>query len=294
MDFNLVKTFVLLYKTGSVTRTAEAMFVTQPAVSHSLRRLRRLFNDELFVRGEHGLAPTTSAQSAFPGLNQALETIEETVADIRGFDPATTTREFRLRLTDLGEMYLLPDILQTITTLAPQCTIDVQPLDFAAAAEDLRYGRADAVICTPDISATDLQRDPLLPSKYVGICTTSHPRVGPTPTLDEFLAERHILVDSSSGHDLTDQALSALGHRRNVAMRIPHFAALPELVARTRCLAVAPESVADAFMRTADVRTFDLPVDTAAVTVALYTYRRTVTSPAVEWLRNVVGRVRLS
>lgn len=294
IDLNLLKAFVLLYETRSVTRTAESLFVTQPAVSHSLRRLRQLFNDDLFVRGKQGLTPTRTATGAYPRLQQALQVVEETVQDVREFDPATSTRTFSLRVTDLGEVYLLPDILAAIELYAPRATLQVDPFDLSTAAEELRHGHADAVICTPHIDAPNLQRDPLLCSSYVGLCATTHPTIGPIPTLEEFLAERHILVDPAAGHAHADAALTALGYQRDIAVRVPHFAALPELVARTRCLAVAPSGIAELFTRTSKVRTFALPVSIPAVQVSLYTHRRSLPSPAIDWLRGVMTNLEYS
>ena len=111
MDLNLMRTLVLLYQTRSVTRTAEALYITQPSVSYALRRLRHQFNDELFVRSSDGLQPTDLAEQMYPSLQQALEVIDETVSGARDFDPSTSQRAFRLLATDLGEIGLLPAVL---------------------------------------------------------------------------------------------------------------------------------------------------------------------------------------
>ncbi|SFB05421.1 transcriptional regulator, LysR family [Amycolatopsis marina] len=291
VDLNLLKTFVLLYETRSVTRTAESLFITQPSVSHALRRLRRQFNDELFLRSANGLVATETAAGIYPRLNQALEVINETVRGVGQFDPTTSERTFRLLATDLGEIALLPDVLATIGNLAPHSTVQVIPLDFSTAAEELRQGHADAVICTPRIDSADLQRDPLFRGNYLGLCARTHPRIRSRPTLEEYLAERHILVDAAAGHVDADRILTRLGHRRDVAARVPHFAVLPELVARTGYLGVVPSGVADLFTQRSDVRTFALPFEVPEVEVALYTYRRALPSPGIEWLRGTVASV---
>ncbi|MEU7484088.1 LysR family transcriptional regulator [Streptomyces sp. NPDC042319] len=288
LDLNLVKTFVLLYETRSVTRTAEALFLTQPSASHALRRLRRHFGDELFVRATEGLRPTEAAERMYPRLRQALEVITETVSDEGTFDPSTSRRTFRLSATDLGELILLPAVLAELEARAPHCRIEVTPLDSAAAAEELRRGRVDAVICTPRIDAPDIRRDPLFQERYVGLRATDHPRIGDRPEPAEYLAERHIAVAAAAGHVDADQVLARLGHPRDIVAHVPHFAVLPELVARTGYLAVVPSRAVRAFTRAAPVRTFTLPFDIPTVEVALHTYRRTLPAPAVEWLRATV------
>ncbi|GAA2784969.1 LysR family transcriptional regulator [Saccharopolyspora taberi] len=290
VDLNLMKTFVLLYETRSVTRTAEAMFITQPSVSHALRRLRRQFNDELFLRSPDGLTPTETAERMYPRLQQALEVIVETVSDAAAFSPRTSERTFRLCATDLGEISLLPAVLARLEDEAPRCTVEVTPLDFADAAQNLRQGRADAVICTPRIDAPDLQRDGLFTENYVGLCASSHPRIGDHPTLADYLGERHIVVHEAAGHVDTDRELTRLGHRRDVAVRVPHFSVLPELLARTGFLSAVPSRVAGLFTRSSDVRTFALPLALPRVEVSLYTYRRALPAPGIEWLRELISQ----
>ncbi|WP_093278339.1 LysR family transcriptional regulator [Saccharopolyspora shandongensis] len=288
VDLNLMRTFVLLYETRSVTKTAEALFITQPSVSHALRRLRRQFADELFTRSPDGLAPTEIAERMYPRLQQALEVIDETVSGAGRFDPATSARTFRICATDLGEISLLPPILARLEEQAPRCAVEVTPLDMAAAPQQLRQGRTDAVICTPRIDAPDLRRDGLFQERYVGLIARDHPRIGERPTLDEYLRERHIVVDPAAGHVDADQELTRLGHRREVAARVPHFAVLPELLARTRYLSAVPSGVAGLFTRSSRVRTFELPFEIPTVEVALYTYRRAIPAPGTDWLRDLV------
>ncbi|SEG07759.1 transcriptional regulator, LysR family [Saccharopolyspora kobensis] len=288
VDLNLMKTFVLLYETRSATRTAEALFITQPSVSHALRRLRRQFNDELFTRSPDGLAPTEIAERMYPRLQQALEVIEETVSGAGRFDPATSQRTFRICATDLGEISLLPAILARLEREAPNCAVEVLPLDMAAVPRHLRQGRADAVICTPRIDAPDLQRDALFQERYFGLRARAHPRIGDHPTLAEYLGERHIVVDPAAGHVDADMELTRLGHRREVAARVPHFTALPELLARTHYLSAVPSGVAGLFTRSSEVATFRLPFEIPTVEVSLYTYRRALPAPGTDWLRELI------
>lgn len=291
VDLNLMKTFVLLYQTGSVTRTAERLSITQPSVSHALGRLRKQLNDRLFLRSPEGLQPTETARRLYPEIHQALEVIEAAVAGSGTFDPATSNRTFRILATDLGEVALLPAVLAELEKRAPRIGVEITPLDFGTAENDLRQGRADAVICTPRINAEDLRRDALFQEHYVGLCAASHPRIGARPTLEDYLAERHIAVDPASGHTDAEHALARLGHRRDVAVHVSHFAALPRLLDQTRYLAIVPATVADWFARAADVRTFTLPYEVPGVEIALYTYRRVLPAPGTEWLRQVVCEV---
>ena len=288
IDLNLVRTFLHLYETRSVTRTAERMSITQPSVSHALARLRKQFNDNLFSRSTGGLKPTQRASEVYPMLRQAIEVIEATIGGVARFDPATSRRTFRVHATDLGEVSVVPPVLRLIAEAAPAVDLHITPLDFAIAETELRQGQADAVICTPRITADDIARDVLFDDVYCGLRSTRHPRIADHPTLAEFLTERHIAVEVSAGHTDVDRSLELLGHTRDVALRISHFAALPQLIEKTSYLSIIPSSVSEQFCAVADITSFELPFTVPAMEVSLYTYRRALPDPGVEWLRQAI------
>lgn len=281
-------TFLRLYETRSVTRTAEQMSLTQPSVSHALRRLRKQFNDNLFNRSARGLEPTERSQQIYPVLRQAVEAVEATMSGLAWFDPSTARRTFHLQATDLGEIGLLPGVLASIADTAPGVDLYVAPVNGDTAADALRHGRTDAVIATSRIAAADISRQRLIDDVYCGIRSATHPRITGEPDLAAFLAERHIAVDAATGHTIIDESLDALGHARDVAVRVSHFAALPGLVARTGFLSVIPKTVAPQMCSLADIATFELPFAVPELRVGLYTYRRALPDPGVEWLRATI------
>lgn len=288
MDLNLVRTFLLLYETRSVTRAAEQLSLTQPSVSHALARLRKSFNDNLFSRSPTGLEPTELAVSMYPTLRQALEVIDSTIDGVGHFEPANSRRVFQLHATDLGEINLLPPVLRAITAEAPGVGVHVTPLDITVMELRLRQGQADAVICTPPIAASDMVRDVLRHDAYCGFCSVAHPRIGNQPSLSEFLAERHVAVEATVGHTDVDRALGSMGHARDIAVRIEHFAPLPQLIEQTTLLSIIPRSVAHQFLQLAAVKTFELPFAVPAVQISLYTAKRRLPDAGVEWLRHTV------
>ena len=119
IDLVQVQTFVHLYETRSVTATAELLHVTQPSVSYTLRKLRRHFGDELFLRSPQGLEPTSQAAALYEPLRSALETLVEATQAPVEFDPATSTRDFTLMLSELGELTFLPLLLAQLGREAP-------------------------------------------------------------------------------------------------------------------------------------------------------------------------------
>jgi DNA-binding transcriptional LysR family regulator len=180
-DLNLVRTFLRLYETRSVTRAAEQMSLTQPSVSHALRRLRKQFNDNLFSRSSGGLEPTERSRQIYPMLRQAIDAVEATMSGVSGFDPSTARRTFHLQATDLGEISLLPPVLALVAETAPGVDLHVAPLNIDTAATALRQGHADAVIGTSRITAADISRQQLINDVYCGIRSATHPRITDRP-----------------------------------------------------------------------------------------------------------------
>lgn len=287
-DLNLMRTFVHIYETGSVSRAAEQLFISQPSVSYALGKLRRIFRDELFLRGSDGLAPTSVATAIYPQLRHSLELMNEAVHGVTVFEPKTSNRNFRLLLTDIGELALLPAVLARIQDLAPFVSLEVHPLVYGTVREDLTQGRADAAICTPRIDAPGLVRDQLLVQPYWGICSVSHPRIGAEPTVDEFLAERRVMVSDQLGHEHIQQRLRELNYDQIPAVMLPHFSAMPHILGTTDYLGIVPEVVAQIFSAEGPVKMFKLPFSVAKGKVALYTYRRPGPIPALEWLRKII------
>ncbi|MBY6412820.1 LysR family transcriptional regulator [Rhodococcus sp. BP-252] len=288
IDLNLIRTFVLLYQTRSVTAAAGVLSVTQPSVSHGLKRLRKHFADDLFERSPSGLEPTQVATRLYPDFQQALEVIDSASRAVSTFDPATSTRAFRLLATDLGEVAFLPAIVERLRHVAPAVRLEVAPLDFATVESDLRQNHADAAIFTPRVTAPDLRRDVLLRDEYVGLCAAEHEGFGDPPSMVEFSAARHVAVTDSSGHVEVDRALADFGLPRDIALQVPHFSALPRIVERSDLVAVVPQSVSGWFCRLANVRVFPLPFDVRSVEISLYTHRRLLPSPSAEWFREVI------
>ncbi|MEU5692023.1 LysR family transcriptional regulator [Actinosynnema sp. NPDC020468] len=282
-DLNLVRTFVLLYETRSVTATAEAMHLTQPTISYSLQKLRRRFEDPLFRRAGGTLVPTTTASDLYEPLRLALSGIEAAVSGAHAFDP-TAHHRFTLCLSDLGELALLPLVLSALATHAPNVTLTIRPLDVTDAADQLGRGDIDAFIASPMLSTPRVARVPLFAEGYLGLVSNGHPRLRGEVDLPALAAERHIAVFGPTGHDGPRKALEAHGLLDRVAVEITRFATLPYLVRDSELVAMAPRLIADLFADRHDVRLFDLPLHVEPVQVSIYARHSHARSPAQRWL----------
>ncbi|MEU8633276.1 LysR family transcriptional regulator [Amycolatopsis sp. NPDC048633] len=292
-DLNLVRTFVLLYETRSVTATAESLHVTQPTISYSLQKLRRRFSDELFRRTGGGLVPTTTARALYEPLHSALSGIETAVSGAWSFSPSTARAAFTLCLSDLGEISLLPRLMAALPAQAPGVTLTVRPLDVDRAADQLGRGEIDAFIASPLISSQRVARVPLFSEGYLGMVAADHPRLGSAVEFEELAAERHVTVFGPTGHDGPRRALEAHGLLDRVVLEVTRFAALPYLVQDGELVAMVPRLVAEMFAAQHRVRLVELPLEVEPAQVSVYTRHTHARSPAQQWLvtfmREVLG-----
>jgi len=284
-DLNLTRVFVLLYESGSVTATAEALHVTQPTVSYSLGKLRRQFGDDLFRRTGRGLVPTSVAQRMYEPLRRALSDIDGALQQTEEFDPTTTSARFTLALSDLGEVTLLPRLVAAARARAPYVSFTVRALDVEDVERQLGRGELDAFIATPVLTSHRLVRVPLFRERHVGMVAADHPRIrGDVITMAELEREHQASVFGPSGHSGPRAGLAAHGLLGRVVVEVSRFSALPYLLEATDLVAILPEYVAEAFSLSHRLRTVRLPFSTEPIEVAAYARHEASRTPSQRWL----------
>jgi DNA-binding transcriptional LysR family regulator len=288
LDLNLIRSFIALYETGSVTAAAHRMHVTQPSMSYGLARLRERLADPLFRRGRAGMEPTAVATTLYAPLRESLAGIDQALERARVFEPAHSEQRFRIALSDLGELTLLPTILEQLRRAAPAVEIVVVPLEIGRVGASLARGEIDLAICSRALDRPDLERAVLLDERYVCLARADHPRLGRVLDLETFLDEAHVLVDPTSGHGLAEEVLRDMGIRRKIRVVVPHFSSLPQLVSGSDLLAILPQQIATRFSRQAAFRIDELPFVVPEFEVALYAHVGIQRSAAHRWFRDAV------
>ena len=174
-DLNLLRVFATIYEAGSLTKAAQALHITQPSVSHALSRLRHQFDDVLFVRTAGRMEPTAVATDLHESIGDHLLGIQRTIEHTTGFDPATSERRFRICLTDVGEMTLLPPVLERVMADAPGIEIEVVPLDVGRVAGWLVSGQVDVAIASTPITG-QVESDVIMQDRYVCLVRNDFPQ----------------------------------------------------------------------------------------------------------------------
>jgi DNA-binding transcriptional LysR family regulator len=284
LDLPLLRAFVAIYETGSVTAAAERLFVTQPTVSYSLGKLRDALNDPLFVRSGSSMVPTPRAQDCYEPFSGALLQIENALERARQFEPAESRRRFRVAMSDIGELIFLPPIFKLLQARASHVELEVVQV----ATEDLpgwlASGKVDAAVGNLPSIRSQTRNARLFHEHYVCLLSRHHPRVRDQLGLEEYLSERHVYVSSKfSGHRQVEEALREAGVLRQVALQVPHFTVLPHLISTSELLAVVPSRVAATFESYGPLSSLALPIAIAPIEVMVHWDRRHEGNAAQQW-----------
>jgi DNA-binding transcriptional LysR family regulator len=292
LDLNLLRVFEAVHTHGSASAAAEALGVTQPAVSNALRRLREEFGDELFTRTPHGVSPTPLADRLAVSVSQALALLREGLEPAPRFDPAAARRKFRVLMSDIGEIAFLPDLLRWLQSEAPGVSLETTALPARDARLALESGALDlAVGFLPDLKAGFYQQR-IFTQTYLCMVRASHPGIGPTLSLKAFRESRHAVVKAQgTGHGIVETMLDRAGIEPDVVLKLPHFLAVPMVIAETDLVVTVPQRLGEIFARFLPVRLLPHPLKIPPFQVNQYWHRRYHADPANQWLRNNFARL---
>jgi len=292
LDLNLLVVFQQLLRERRVSRVAVTLGLSQPAVSNALRRLRGLLGDELFLRTPAGMEPTPYALQLAAPVGQALDTLRDALNVRASFHPGTSSRCFSLAMTDVGETYFLPVLMDALAQLAPGVTLRCVPVADAALREDMAAGRVDLALGSlPQLQAGFFQQA-LFRQRYVALMREGHPlATRSTVTTAAYRQAAHVrVVSAGTGHGQVEAALDRLGVARAVQLTVPHYVALGHVLGSTDLVATVPERFAERaiapFGLVARPLTLKLPDSTITQLWHAHLHR----DPGHQWLRGVIAQ----
>lgn len=287
-DLNLLKALDALLDEGSVTRAAERLHVTQPAMSGMLTRLRDIFQDPLFVRSQRGIVATPRALALASPLKEILGGIDALLQPVM-FDPAAADFTLRLAATDYAQRAVAVPFLAALRRLAPGIRLALLPLREAGLEEAMARGELDLALLTPESTPAALHARRLFDERYVCVMRAGHPAADlPTLDLDRFCALEHALVSSSGGSfsGVTDEALARLGRSRRVSLSVPAFLVLPDILRASDLVSVLPQRLAAG---QPGLVQRELPVQVPGFTKLLAWHPRSHQEPGQRWLRDLLA-----
>ncbi|GHB07600.1 LysR family transcriptional regulator [Salinicola rhizosphaerae] len=289
IDLNLLRALNALLETQSVTRAAERLGLTQPAVSGMLARLRDTFQDPLFVRTQRGLRPTPRAEALTVPLASVLANVEHLLKP-EDFDPGTAETTVHIAATDYAQHAIIVPFLSALRREAPGVKIAVQSVTSASFARQLEDRELDMALVTPDMAPDTLRARKLFEESYIGVVRHGHPALSEgSLSLESFCSLDHALMSHDGTHfqGATDAALAAKGLTRHVVATVPSFMILLEIVRNSDVCALVPGRLLE---DTSGLTAFRPPIAIEGFTKLLVWHERVHSDPAHIWFRDRLAR----
>jgi DNA-binding transcriptional LysR family regulator len=289
LDLNLLVVFHHLLLHKRVSAVAPMLGMSQPAVSSALGRLRASLGDELFLRTQGGMEPTPYALQLAEPVAVALDGLQQALNVRAAFDPASSTRSFTIAMTDVGEMYFLPVLIDALASSAPGVTLQVVSVTQSALKEDMASGRIDlAMGLLPQLQAGFFQQA-LFKQKYICLMRKAHPLAGKNRlSLNSFTEAEHVrILASGTGHGRVDVALEKQGLQRRFRLTVPHYVALGDVLSHSDLVATVPERFADRTLVPFELVKRDLPIAVDESAIHQFWHSRLHRDPGHQWLRRL-------
>jgi DNA-binding transcriptional LysR family regulator len=288
-DLNLLPVFMALMEERSVTRAAVRLGITQPALSNALNRLRDTLRDPLFIRERYGIKPTQFAEEIAPVILETLARLDEVIIGRQHFDPATSTRQFNIAPNSFVEIVLMPGIIAKLREQAPGVKVSLTPFGndlsdtgVISGTTDMALGR---IIDPPD----NVIVQHLLDDGLACVVRADHPDIDQAMSREQYERLRHVNVLPPGRLRVgVFQALERQGLRRELAISVTHFLAVPEIIALTDYCATLPRLICKQIAKDPRLKVVSSPVDLGTFPVEIAWHVRYRNDPAHQWFRQML------
>lgn len=302
IDLNLLVYFDVLIREQSVTRAANQLSITQPAMSNGLKRLRDLFNDPILVRTSEGMTPTKRALELQPVIRDALSKLESAIQPESEFDPANSQRTFRIMASDYAESTLLFEVIRELNQQAPNIVLDViTPSDVTF--YDVEHGKVDMAINRFEQLPVSFHQKVLWQDDFCCVLNTANPIVN-NFNLETYLAGQHIWV-SKTGFGVgvgidpkevqklgwVDEELNKLGHKRHIRTFTRHYHVALQLAKVQNLIATLPSRAAHLYHDDPNVTILPPPFVIPSITLKMAWSALLQHDAGHIWLRRMIGDI---
>lgn len=293
-DLNLLVAFEALMLERNVTRAAAMAGVSQPAMSAALSRLRKMFNDPLFIRSAEGLLPTAKAQDMAVSVALALQQVRQLIKPDQLFSPLKQKMTLRLGMTEYPMHIVLPHLVRKLNAVAPGSVVNIR--SFTGRDETvalLDAGKIDMAIgIVPSKAESRIFSMPVLQDEFVTVVGRNNPAARKGMSKELFLKMEHILVSPEGNHyGLMDEKLREQGLIRQIALTLPDMFALPVILPQSEYVATVLRRVVSSSNKQGEIMIFEPPVEMPAIQFHLLWHRRSDENPAHIWMRDIIKQV---
>lgn len=288
-DFSLLTVFEAIYCEGNLTRAAEKLHITQPAISHTLNRLRELFKDPLFIRRGHEMVPTPFTKTIIEPIRSSLRSLQSILNDVTHFDPSLTQRTMTIGLPSSEEMAFVPELMRKIVVEAPGIDIVTVRNRRSLLESLLSAGTIDVSVDILLDHPDEVIHQRIAQERLVVVMRKDHPDIDDHVDLDTYTRLEHILVSSRrKGPAAIDVELSRISMRRHIRLRCMQYSVALQVVNNSDLLLTMPEYDAHIMRGGFDVKILPLPIEPPLLDLYVYWHTSTTNEPGNRWLRKQI------
>ncbi|NRA54855.1 MAG: LysR family transcriptional regulator [Gammaproteobacteria bacterium] len=290
LDLNLLRVFDTLMDEKNVSRAAEKLAVSQPAVSGMLTRMRHSLGDQLFVRSQHGVIPTTRANELAAPIKKLLQELDR-VLEPTLFIPESAELTLSIAATDYSLKAIIEPLLIQLRLQAPNIKVSIRWIDEDKLFDQMERGIVDIALSTPNVCPENLRAKKLFDESYVCVLRNGHPLCNENAlSIEQFCSIDHAIVSYVGGafEGVTDNVLNSLGKQRRVVLSVPSFLSLVDILTSSDLCAVVPKRL---IKNTQGLTTMSLPFEVPGFTKIMAWHERTHDSDAHRWIRELIFEI---
>ncbi len=288
IDLNLLLVFDTLMQERNLSRAAERMHKSQPAMSNALSRLREQLGQPLFRRTAKGLEPTVEAMALHRSVRQALYLLQSGIGGQESFRP-DTERIFRLSMNDDAQLRLLPALMARLKQLAPRVILQVLPDEGTSLPQRLASGDLDLAMDYLYFDDPDLLYQPITEESLAVIGRAGHPAFKDGLDKKAYLKAQHVSILPRAGRGSPlEIVLGSAKVRRHVQLQVPHYLTIPAIVAGTELLGTIPLNLARYFARSQGFQIAEFPFEMSPIQISLIWHRKQEHVSDLQWLKEQI------
>ena len=291
-DLNLMPVFLALMEERNVTRAAERLGITQPALSNALNRLRDTLRDPLFIRERYGMRPTQLAEEMAPVIRTALAQFDELILGQQEFDPEKASRLFTVAPNSYVEFVLMPEVVARLRERADGIKLRLIPFGSDLSETGAISGTTEMVLGRITDPPDNMVVQHLMDDGLACVVRADHPEIGDSISKEDYERLKHVIVlPPGRLRAGLFQALEQRGLRREVAVSVTHFLAVPEMIAATDYCTTLPRQICRRLARDTRLKILPAPADLGTFPVEIAWHVRYRHDPAHRWLRSLISEV---
>jgi DNA-binding transcriptional LysR family regulator len=289
IDLSLLRVFLQIYETGSLSKSSQFLGLSQPGVSLALKRLKDHFEDPLFIRTPKGMVPTEFAQALQPHIKKSAESLQASLNFQLNFVAERSDRNFRLAMSEFGQLLLLPRLLERLSSVAPGVQVEVTSITHGVE-EQLSEGLIDLALGAAYPLKDHFFQQLLIESPYTGLVSQEHREVGDEITRQQYERVSHMTIrNQTSGFYLVNRQLESLGIHRKFAANLSNYTSVAIIMCRTNYFMTTPVKVAEVLMQRGKLKKVRLPFELSPMKFMQHWHARQDADPGNMWLREIIA-----